>query len=157
MNLQKPLIFVLLCFPGKLDLSYIDPVIIGRDVFNVTNKLMCGVVGHVQGVLSSILDATLDVVEGIYAINKDTSECCRYKLSSLIHSCLCFSGTIDISFMDPVVIGRNIFHATDDTVRGVVGYIQDVLCATLDTMLDIFRGPPSSWSHLCCLFTQRLY
>lgn len=50
------------------------------------------------------------------------------------------SGTIDISFMDPVVIGRNIFSVSNDTVNGVAGYIKDVLCTILDSILDITKG-----------------
>lgn len=42
--------------------------------------------------------------------------------------------------MDPVVIGRNIFHVTNDTVSGIFGYIQDVLCAIVDMILDVFKG-----------------
>lgn len=53
---------------------------------------------------------------------------------------LFFLGTIDISFMDPVVIGRNVFSVTNDTVSGIVGYIQDVLCTILDCILDIIKG-----------------
>lgn len=51
-------------FSGKIDLSYIDPVVIGRGVFSVTNELMCGVVGYIQDVLCAILDTILDVVKG---------------------------------------------------------------------------------------------
>lgn len=55
------------------------------------------------------------------------------------------SGTTDISFIDPVVIGRNAFSATNDFVSGVAAYIQDVLCAVLDVTLDSLQGsvPPS--------------
>lgn len=42
--------------------------------------------------------------------------------------------------MDPVVIGRDVFSVTNDTVSGIVGYIQDVLCAILDKILDITKG-----------------
>lgn len=53
-------------FLGKTDLSYIDPVVVGRGVFSVTNELMCGAVGYIQDVLCAILDTILDVVKGIY-------------------------------------------------------------------------------------------
>lgn len=56
-----------LFFSGKTDLSYIDPVVIGRGVFNVTNELVCGVVGYIQDVLCAVLDTILDVVKGIYS------------------------------------------------------------------------------------------
>lgn len=42
--------------------------------------------------------------------------------------------------MDPVVIGRSVFSATNDTISGIVGYIQDVLCGILDAVLDIIKG-----------------
>ncbi len=54
-----------LLFPGKIDLSYIDPVVIGRRVFRVTNEFVGGVVGYIQDVLCAILDTILDVVKGI--------------------------------------------------------------------------------------------
>ncbi|KAI3367181.1 hypothetical protein L3Q82_008240 [Scortum barcoo] len=97
---------------GKTDLSYIDPVVIGRNVFSVTNEFMCGVGGYIQDVLCAVLETILDVVKG----------------------------TLDISFMDPVVIGRNIFSFTNDTVSGITGYIQDVLCAIMDSVLDMTKG-----------------
>lgn len=53
---------------------------------------------------------------------------------------LFFSGTTDISFVDPVVIGRNVFKVTNNTVSGIVGYIQDMLSAILDSILDIVKG-----------------
>lgn len=55
------------------------------------------------------------------------------------------SGTTDISFIDPVVIGRNAFSVTNDFVSGVAAHIQDVLCAVLDVTLDSLQGrvPPS--------------
>lgn len=49
-------------------------------------------------------------------------------------------GTTDVSFMDPVVVGRGAFSVTNDTLSGIVGYIQDVLCAILDKILDITKG-----------------
>lgn len=42
--------------------------------------------------------------------------------------------------MDPVVIGRNVFSISNDSVSGIVGYVQDVLCAILDWVLDIIKG-----------------
>lgn len=56
-----------LFFSGKIDVSYIDPVVIGRGVFSVVNELTCGVVGYIQDVLCAILDTILDVVKGIYS------------------------------------------------------------------------------------------
>lgn len=51
---------------GKIDLSYIDPVIIGRGLFRVTNNFMSEVVGFIQTVLCLLVDSILDVVKGIY-------------------------------------------------------------------------------------------
>lgn len=73
---------------------------------------------------------------------------------------LLFSGTTDISFIDPVVIGRNVFSVTNDFVSGVAGYIQDVLCAILDVILDTIKGRvPAMISrlHLICLAIQCIY
>lgn len=56
-----------LSFSGKTDLSYVDPVVIGRDVFSVTNEFINGVTGYIQGVLCAVLDTILDVVKGIYS------------------------------------------------------------------------------------------
>lgn len=42
--------------------------------------------------------------------------------------------------MDPVLMGRDVFRVTNDTVSGIVGYIQDVLSAILDKILDIIKG-----------------
>lgn len=55
-----------LFFSGGIDLSYIDPVVIGRRVFTVTNELVGGVVGSIQDVICSIIDTVLDLVKGIY-------------------------------------------------------------------------------------------
>lgn len=62
-------LFFFFFHPGKTDLSYIDPVMIGRGVFNATNEFMCGVASYIQDVLCSILDTTLNVVKGIYALS----------------------------------------------------------------------------------------
>lgn len=56
---------------------------------------------------------------------------------------LFFSGTTDVSFIDPVVIGRNVFNVTNDFVSGIAEYIQGVLCATTDVILDTFQGTVS--------------
>lgn len=60
-------IIVSLFLSGQIDLSYIDPVVIGRSVFNTTNEFMCRVVGCVRDVLCAILDAILAVVKGTYS------------------------------------------------------------------------------------------
>lgn len=57
---------------------------------------------------------------------------------------LFFSGTTDVSFIDPVVVGRNFFSVTNDFVSGIAGYIQDVLCAIMDVILDTAKGTVSA-------------
>lgn len=64
---------------------------------------------------------------------------------------LFFSGTTDISFMDPVLIGRNVFSVANDTVGGITGYIQDTLCAILDTTLDLIKGT-KAYFNLCVVY-----
>lgn len=50
------------------------------------------------------------------------------------------SGKTDLSYVDPVVIGRGLFGVINNFTCGVVGYIQDVLCAVCDTILDVGKG-----------------
>ncbi|XP_007577238.1 uncharacterized protein LOC103155475 [Poecilia formosa] len=109
---------------GKLDLSYIDPVIIGRGFFSVINNFVSEVGAFIQSSLCLLMDSTLDVVKG----------------------------TTDISFIDPVVLGRTFFNVIIDTVGGITGYIQDVLCAVLDTVLDVSKGTTSHF--LLCLLCE---
>lgn len=59
---------------------------------------------------------------------------------SFVRCLLLFSGTVDISFIDPVVIGRNVFNVTNDFVSGVTGYIQGILSAIMDVILDTVQG-----------------
>lgn len=58
----------------------------------------------------------------------------------VINNVLFFLGPTDISFIDPVVIGRNVFSVINDFVSGITGYIQDMLCSILDVTLDILKG-----------------
>lgn len=51
-----------------------------------------------------------------------------------------FSGEVDLSCIDPVVVGRGVFNVTNGFVCGVGSYIRDVLCALLDTILDVVKG-----------------
>lgn len=65
--------------------------------------------------------------------------------------CLCFLGTTDISFIDPVVLGRTFFNTINDAVGGIMGYIQDLLCTILDTVLGISKGNKSQFHlHVLC-------
>lgn len=57
---------------------------------------------------------------------------------------LFFSGSTDISFIDPVVTGRHVFSVTNDFVSGIAEHIQDVLCAVLDVVLDTLKGRVSA-------------
>ncbi|MED6276149.1 hypothetical protein CHARACLAT_000373, partial [Characodon lateralis] len=97
---------------GTTDISFIDPVVLGRTFFSVINDAVGGIMGYIQDILCAILDTVLDISKG----------------------------TADIRYADPVVLGRNFFSITNDAVSGIVGYIQDILCAILDTILDIFKG-----------------
>ena len=49
-------------------------------------------------------------------------------------------GTTDLSFIDPVVVGRDFISVTMDFVDILVGYIQDMLCTVLDTVLETAKG-----------------
>lgn len=51
-----------------------------------------------------------------------------------------FSGATDVSFIDPVVIGRNVFSVTNDFASGIAEYIQGVLCTVIDVILDTYHG-----------------
>lgn len=53
--------------PGNFYLSYIDPVIIGRQAFHSTNDFICGVMGSFRDMLSAIVDTVMDT---IFDINK---------------------------------------------------------------------------------------
>lgn len=51
-----------------------------------------------------------------------------------------FLGGIDLSYIDPVVIGRRIFTFTNEFVGGVVAYVQDALCIVINAVLDRVKG-----------------
>lgn len=42
--------------------------------------------------------------------------------------------------MDPVVVGRSVFSTANDTIGGIAGYIQEVLCAVIDATLEVVKG-----------------
>lgn len=50
-------------------------------------------------------------------------------------SCL-DTGHFYLSYVDPVVIGRQAFHSVDDMVGGAAASIRDLLCATVDETID---------------------
>lgn len=53
---------------------------------------------------------------------------------------LLLSASVDLSFIDPVVIGRRVFAVTNELVGGVVGSIQDVICSFISTVLGVIKG-----------------
>lgn len=68
------------------------------------------------------------------------------------------SGTTDISFIDPVVIGRNAFSVTNDFVSDLAAYIQDVLCVILDMTLESLQGEvPSSHTFNCTVYWKKKF
>lgn len=50
------------------------------------------------------------------------------------------SGAPGVSFIDPVVIGRNVFSVTNDFVSGIAKYIQGALSTVIDVILDTYQG-----------------
>lgn len=46
-------------------------------------------------------------------------------------------GNFYLSYVDPVVIGRQAFHSVDDMVGGAVASVKDVLCAAVDETIDV--------------------
>lgn len=58
------------------------------------------------------------------------------------------SGTIDISFIDPVTVGRYVFNLVNDFVSGIARFVQDSLCVFLDGILDILKGDAWPLTHL---------
>lgn len=50
---------------GNFYLSYVDPVVIGRRAFHLTNDFMCGVVGSFRDTLCAIVDSILDTISDI--------------------------------------------------------------------------------------------
>eukprot|EP00066_Takifugu_rubripes_P028619 XP_011617885.1 PREDICTED: uncharacterized protein LOC101078822 [Takifugu rubripes] len=99
---------------APIDLSYIDPVVIGRQVFTVTNELVGGVVAYVQDAICTVINAVMDGVKG----------------------------SVDVSFIDPVGLGRNAFTLIYDTVIGMKDYLQGLLCTMSDTIVDMTKGAP---------------
>lgn len=46
------------------------------------------------------------------------------------------TGNFYLSYVDPVVIGRQAFHSVDDMVGGALASIRDSLCAAVDETID---------------------
>lgn len=57
----------------------------------------------------------------------------------LLHSFILI-GKTDLSTIDPVVVGRGAFATTNDLTNGVLSYIEDMLCAMVDPILDAGKG-----------------
>lgn len=43
-----------------------DPVVIGRSVFSTANDTISGIAGHIQEMLSAVIDAMLEGIKGSY-------------------------------------------------------------------------------------------
>lgn len=56
------------------------------------------------------------------------------------------SGTTDVSVIDPVTVGRNVFGVVNDFANEIGAYIQDIFCTILDFILDIFKGTSTFFS-----------
>lgn len=58
--------------------------------------------------------------------------------------CLHITGNFYLSYIDPVVIGRQAFHSTNDFMSGAAGSLRDTVCAAVDdifdTIADISKG-----------------
>lgn len=61
------------------------------------------------------------------------------------------AGNFYLSYVDPVVIGRQAFHSVDDAVGGAVASIRDALCAAVDRTIDAISDI-SIGLHLLNLF-----
>lgn len=64
--------------------------------------------------------------------------------------------------MDPVVIGRGVFSTANDTISGIAGKIQEMLCAVVDTILEVIKGTYFNYSfsptdHLHSSLNQHYY
>lgn len=118
-------------------------MVIGRGAFHAANEYACGIAVCIQDVLCGVLDNILDVVKGIYSHHVTVHVTAfRYeKIASFCYlSCFVPSGTTDVSFMDPVVIGRSVFSTANDTISGIAGNIQEMLCAVVDMILEVIKG-----------------
>lgn len=52
-----------------------------------------------------------------------------------------FAGSVDVSVVDPVAMGRNALTIINHTVTGITGYFQEILCTMSDTIVDLTKGP----------------
>lgn len=66
---------------GAPGVSFIDPVVIGRNVFSVTNDFVSGLAEYIQGVLSTVIDVILDTYQGTVSV----MSCNFYHVSVLLH------------------------------------------------------------------------
>lgn len=58
----------MLFFSGATDVGFIDPVAIGRNVFNVTNDFVSGIAENICGVVNTIMDVILDTIQGTVSV-----------------------------------------------------------------------------------------
>lgn len=61
-------------------------------------------------------------------------------ISGIKEVCPFFSGAIDLSYIDPVVIGRRVFTVTNELVGGVVACVQDAICTVINAVVDGVKG-----------------
>lgn len=66
--------------------------------------------------------------------------CFTFYFQELKMCVLFFSGSIDLSYIDPVVIGRQVFTVTNEFVGGVVAYVQDAICTVINAVVDGVKG-----------------
>ncbi|CDQ87567.1 unnamed protein product [Oncorhynchus mykiss] len=117
---------------GNFYLSYVDPVIIGRGVFNVTNNSICGVVGYIQGTLCVLLDAILDILQAlIHALNINAED-----IVHVIKDCTSSTGTYIWDLLpgipqevniDPILVLRRMFGIVIEQKNMLVDYVSNLL------------------------------
>ncbi|KAG7267267.1 hypothetical protein CRUP_014996, partial [Coryphaenoides rupestris] len=121
---------------GTTDISFVDPVVVGRDAFSVTNDFVDGLVGYMQGILCTVLDTVLDTAKGMQEamginpmevlsrIKEIITEEVKMLVAYFSTLLMGEQGKTDLSVIDPVVVGRGAFAATNDLTNGVLNYIQ---------------------------------
>eukprot|EP00063_Salmo_salar_P006867 XP_013981702.1 PREDICTED: AT-rich interactive domain-containing protein 4B-like isoform X23 [Salmo salar] len=117
---------------GNFYLSYVDPVIIGRGVFNVTNNSICGVVGYIQGTLCVLLDAILDILQALlHAVSINAVD-----IVHVITDCTSSTGTYIWDLLpgipqevnvDPILVLRRMFGIVIEQKNMLVDYVSNLL------------------------------
>ncbi|XP_055754842.1 uncharacterized protein LOC129834117 [Salvelinus fontinalis] len=117
---------------GNFYLSYVDPVIIGRRVFNVTNNSICEVVGYIQGTLCVLLDAILDILQALlHAVSINPVD-----VVHVITDCTSSTGTYIRDLLpgipqevnvDPMLVLRRMFGIVVEQKNMLVDYVSNLL------------------------------